>query len=217
MPPLLARGVAAFSNIKPYMPDISLTDFVDFVIKAGTPKLTKVTEIKQRPDYSPAFDFWKPLRDGIRDFHKGGGTNKSDLDQVLLGINDPKKLRRYPDAIRAYKKFLSRKQFAWFDPPSQVWSHAGLNVRINPELGLEIDGQRHVIKLYFKEEAPSKSRLQVVLGLMHLSLNGSQNCANTFSILDVCNTKLTSTTSNGAVEPLLKGEASSFVAIWEAL
>jgi hypothetical protein len=199
------------------MPDISLTDFVDFVIKAGTPKLTKVTEIKHRPEYSPAFDFWKPLRDGIRDFHKGGGANKSDLDQIMLGINDVKKQRRYPEAIRAYKRFLGRKQITWFDPPGDVWSHAGLNVRVNPELGLEIDGQRHIIKLYFKEEAPTKSRLQVILELMRLSLEGSPESTDIFSVLDVSNTKLTSETANGMVEPLLKGEAASFMQIWTSV
>ncbi len=54
------------------MPEISLTDFVDFVIKAGPPKLTKVREIKTRVEYSPKLDFWKILRDGIRDFHRTG-------------------------------------------------------------------------------------------------------------------------------------------------
>ena len=199
------------------MPDISLTDFVDFVIKAGTPKLTKVTEIKHRPEYSPAFDFWKPLRTGIRDFHKGGGANKSDLEQILLGINDPKKLRRYPAAIRAYKKFLGRKQVTWFDPPTDVWSHAGLNVHVNPELGLEIDGQRHVIKLYFKEEAPTKSRLQVIMELMRLSLSGATDSGDLFSILDVSNTKLASAAATSSVEPLLKGEAASFMQIWSSV
>ena len=45
------------------MPEISLTDFVDFVIKAGSPKLTKVRELVNRGGYSPAFDFWKTLRE----------------------------------------------------------------------------------------------------------------------------------------------------------
>ena len=40
------------------MPDISLTQFVDFVIKAGSPKLTAVRQI-MTTSYSPASDFWK--------------------------------------------------------------------------------------------------------------------------------------------------------------
>jgi hypothetical protein len=43
------------------MPSISLTDFVDFVVATGTSKLTKVRQIKRRPQYHPAFDHWKSL------------------------------------------------------------------------------------------------------------------------------------------------------------
>ncbi|MCX6929388.1 MAG: hypothetical protein NT154_40165 [Verrucomicrobia bacterium] len=38
-----------------------------------------------------------------------------------------------------------------------------------------------------------------------------------FSILDVSNTKLTSATAHASVEPLLKGEAASFMEIWSAV
>ena len=39
------------------MAEISLTDFVDFVIKSGSPKLTKVKSAKTRPDYDPKTDY----------------------------------------------------------------------------------------------------------------------------------------------------------------
>ena len=41
---------------------ISLTSFIDFVTKAGTPKMTVVKNIKQG-DYAPAMDFYRPLRE----------------------------------------------------------------------------------------------------------------------------------------------------------
>lgn len=47
------------------MPEIGLTDFVDFALKAGPTQLTKVRELKMRPDYDPARDYWKRLRDWI--------------------------------------------------------------------------------------------------------------------------------------------------------
>jgi hypothetical protein len=118
------------------MPEIYLTDFVDFVIRAGTPKLTKVREIKTRPDYSPAVDFWKPLREALVEFHKNG----KPFDDLTGTIADPNKLRRYPDAIRAYRKFSRNKQIEWFEPPSGVWNAPDLRVRVNPELGLRLNG-----------------------------------------------------------------------------
>jgi len=53
------------------MPAISLTTFVDFVIKSGTPRITYVRKTKQLygQGYSPARDFWKPLRDRIVEMH----------------------------------------------------------------------------------------------------------------------------------------------------
>lgn len=45
--------------------EISLTDFVDFVCKSGSAKLTQVKKVKYRDDYSPATDFYKALREGI--------------------------------------------------------------------------------------------------------------------------------------------------------
>ena len=47
------------------MPQISLTDFVDIVSTSGTPKATKVKQVKYRPAYNPAIDFYKRIRDDI--------------------------------------------------------------------------------------------------------------------------------------------------------
>jgi len=41
------------------MPEISLTDFVDFTSASGTSKLSKLKQFKSRPEYEPAFDFYK--------------------------------------------------------------------------------------------------------------------------------------------------------------
>src|SRR4051812_24709426 len=101
------------------MPEISLTDFVDSVNKVGPPRLTKVKEIKTRPAYSPKVDFWKPLREAVRDFHKAG----EPLDPVLDGIEHTKKARHYPAALSAYEKFLRKKQLEWFEPPVGLWTY----------------------------------------------------------------------------------------------
>ncbi|MGC8623940.1 MAG: hypothetical protein ACP5VQ_01585 [Phycisphaerae bacterium] len=107
------------------MPEISLTDFVDFLIKSGTPKLTKVTQIKQRPDYNP-----------------------------------------------------------------------------NP---------------YFKDESPTKHRIQAVLELMRVALDAAA-CDRKIAVLDVTNSRIMELTQNGPnLKPLLEGEAASFVQIWNSL
>jgi hypothetical protein len=62
------------------MPEISLTDWVDFVITAGPPQFTKVKELAARGEYDPRFDFWKPLREGLQSHHQG----RTKLEDVLL-------------------------------------------------------------------------------------------------------------------------------------
>lgn len=142
------------------MDPISLTDFVDFVSKSGSPKLTKVREVKTRDDYHPAFDFWKPLREGLISFHKAGAANKKDLDKIVTGLTDKKKVDRYRDGVKGYKKFLGNKKTKWSKPRSAVWGSGTLAVRVNPELGLTINGTPHIIKLHFKAEALSKLRIE---------------------------------------------------------
>jgi len=199
------------------MPRISLTDFVDFVVKSGTPKLTKVRELKNRGDYDPATDFWKPLRKAIIDYHKSGG-DKRQLDAILSKISDPKKQNRYPSAVAGYKKFIGRKIVKWFDPPKHLWTRSGLDVRVNPELGLEYNSQRHIIKLYFKDEKPNKQKFDVVLAMMEEALRSKLKAGDTLAILDVSNSKLhTSSGPQPSLTPLLVGEAAGFVATWNQI
>ena len=200
------------------MPEISLTDFVDFVIKAGTPKLTKVREVKNRKPYEPAFDFWKRLREGIADFHRNGGTDKSRLDDIVDTLTDRKKVNRYPAALAAYKRFLGRKKVKWFDPKRGVWSHGGLDVRVNPELGLEIDGTLYVVKLYFKDESPSKNRVDVVLAMLEDVVGTQAPKGSVMAVLDIANAKLLCPPNpEPKLMALMQGEARSFVEIWKSI
>jgi hypothetical protein len=200
------------------MPTITLTHFVDFVSKAGTPKLTVVKNAKQQlaDGYDPATDFYKAIRDGIVSMHKKGQP-KTALDTVLHGLTDRKKITAYPPLVSGYKKFLGKKEIAWFAPRRDDWSHNGLTVSVNPELGLTIDGTHHAIKLYFKSEALTKLRIDVVTQLMELALDNAKK-PMVFAVLDLRNAKLfTSNGVNQGLVALLQGEASSFAQIFKAV
>ncbi len=200
------------------MPDISMTDFIDFVFKTGTPKQTKVKQLKERPAYEPQFDFWRKARDGIVDFHRSGKKNKKQLDAILNGLTDKKKINRYPEIIAGYKRFLGRKDIQWFDPPRTDWQHLTLNIKVNPELGLIINGTRHIIKMYFKKEDISKAKTQAVLYLMESSLKSHSKPKDVYCMLKVANGKIVAGEPPlPDMNPLLLGEASSLLAIWNSL
>lgn len=200
------------------VPTISLTDFVDFVISAGTPKLSKVRQVKSRGDYQPAFDFWKQLREGIVDFHATHSQNKNDLDHLVNRLANPGKVAHYSDCIRAYKRFLGRKKATWFPPPQGRWRPRPLEVRINPELGLRINGVPHIIKLYFKSEPLSARRVDIILLLLHVVFHQQAQAGTQFGILDVPRGRLYATAAPAqTLLPLLRGEALSFISIWNSI
>jgi hypothetical protein len=88
---------------------------------------------------------------------------------------------------------------------------------VNPELGLTIDGTHHAIKLYFKSEALTKLRIDVVTQLMELALDNAKK-PMVFAVLDLRNAKLfTSNGVNQGLVALLQGEASSFAQIFKAV
>jgi hypothetical protein len=133
-----------------------------------------------------------------------------------LGLKDPKKVKRYPDTIKAYQKFVGKKHLAWFKPPSALWSYGGLTVRVNPELGLHFDGKKHVVKLYFKEERPTKQRLNVVLAMMRVSLSLGEDAVP--AVLDVSNCRLIMPRPvEPDLLPMLQAQAIAFVHMWNAV
>jgi hypothetical protein len=195
---------------------ISLTDFVDFVSMAGTSKATKVAEIKGRSEYQPAFDFWKPLRKHIIHVHASGG-DKSELDEILTTVNDPRKLGLYRTALQGYRRFWGRKSLEWFDPPRSAFSASGIEVAVNPELGLRIDGASCLIKLYFKAERLAKRRVDVILYLMEHEL--SSKCPDTtFAVLDVQRgNAIGPTVTVPRLHASLVGELAYFATVWETI
>lgn len=63
---------------------------------------------------------------------------------------DQKKKQNYIDVIRQYKKFIRNKDIVWFDPGKSHWVSDDLIVRSSPELGLLVNDEPHLIKLFFK-------------------------------------------------------------------
>jgi hypothetical protein len=195
------------------MPEISLTDFVDFAITTPPSQLTKVRQLCSRGAYDPRFDFWKPLREGMQEFH---AKNKK-LDDILVGLKDTKKVKRYPSSIKGYTKFVSKqKGLSWFKPPSALWSYGGLSVRVNPELGLHLDGKKHIIKLYFKDEKPTKQRLKIVFEMMRIGLGLDDTVLP--AVIDVSNGRLMIPRPLAEdLLPLLEAQALAFMHLWKAI
>jgi hypothetical protein len=196
--------------------DISLTTLIDFVGKSGTPRLTCVREAHARYDdaYHPAKDYWRGLRNGIVGAHQPGGTT-DDL-AALPGRVTEAKAALYAQGVAGYRRFLGRKSVSWFEPQSGEWVAHGLRVRLNPELGLVIDGAPHHVKLYMKREPLRRVSVQPLLYLLSQVPAGPSGA--TPLVVDVQRGKgFAPDARTQRVGPLLAGEAAAFVAMWRDL
>lgn len=197
------------------MPEISMTTFVDFVLASGTKRLTCVKRAKSeyQRDYDPAKDFYRLLREAIIGIHQDG-KKKESLDGLLGTLTDKKKLDAYSQCVAAYKQWCGRKRFQWVRSFTTDWSDGDLRVRVNPELGLYINGSLHVLKLYFKADVPSKRRLETMFHLLRLSIPNEMENAMP-GILDVRRGNLFRPTREvPGIDALLVGEAAAFRTMW---
>jgi hypothetical protein len=153
--------------------------------------------------------YWRGLRQSIIAMHKANGPRES-LDSVVRKTMDVRKRPAYATCIRAYKRWMGRKRVRWIGSPSTLWQSGSVQVRVNPELGLKIDGVDHVVKLYFKAEKPTKRRVETILHLLASTLPRRYRQA-TPGVLDVQRGRLIVPTVEVAdVDALLAGDAAAF-------
>lgn len=199
------------------MPEVSLTDFVDFASKSGTSRMTAVRTIKQRPEYHPKRDYYKELREFIQEMHQGN-VSADDFASVLAKLKDTSKVKHFEDAFSGHKKFVGRRKLDYFESPHWRWNHSDLTVRVNPELGLLIDNVPHVIKLYFKADPLSKQKTEAITHMMEVSLRKKAPKGSVMGVLDLRRGKLYApTVPISGLDVLLASEAAAFLQLWEGL
>jgi hypothetical protein len=194
------------------MPRISLSDFVDVVSRSGSPKATKVREIKNRSPYLPATDFYKPFRDGLVDLHRKA-QGKSSLT-ALASPNDLKKAASYAALVDGYRKWWGRKDLVWFEPSREIYEAHGVEIVVNPTLGLAVNGVPHLIRLHLKADKLTKMRADLIGALMLSTLETASPGA-AMAVLDVRNSKLFAA-GNGpdGVDAMVNAELAYIASLW---
>lgn len=200
------------------MLEISLTTFVDYLIATGSPRISVIRRAKDMysRDYNPAFDFWRPLRQAIREMHRND-LGRGHLDLLQSNLSDKNKINAYPKNILGYKKWMGRKNIEWVGSVKSRWRSGDLIVNINPELNLRIQGDQYLIKLYLKADKLTKHRVNTSLYLLKESIK-KRRIEATPAILDVKNSKLIKPSRDiSGIGVLLNAEASSFINLFENL
>lgn len=193
------------------MESISLSYFVDFVLTHGTSRITSAHHIKMGPDerYS---DFYKPVRETIVDMHRKGLDTRV-LSDLLGSLTDPREKRIFPKVVIGYSRFLRGfHKITWFEPPLVEHDLGDIKVRVNPELGLILDGQPHAIKLYCRGEPLTSQRAALINELQSRAL--AETWPNTkFAVLDVRRSRLFYRNPKAGMTRLLRAEAASLASL----
>lgn len=201
------------------MPSISMIDVTNFILKSGEPRMTHVRMLKNRSvnGYDPQTDFYKRLRDGIIAYNKPPVGPKSELDRIAIGLSDPKKIAPFKKSVQGYKKFLGKKTISPFTSVKDKWDRGDMQVRVNPELGLDIDGVRHVVKLYPNKEHLDRKRADMMLVMMKdalVELDADVQVA----VLDIQRGKLyTKPHPKMSLLPLLEAEVAAISVLWRSV
>jgi hypothetical protein len=198
---------------------ISMTTFLDYVAATGTTRLRRIVDAKQQYSraYNPASDFYGPLRKRVETVFENGWDPEA-LDKALREIEDPKKHDHYRACRAGLRKWAGKKgtkKLKWVKPKGATWRSGALEVKISPELWLDIEGKRHIIKLYFKAEALSQHRVNLSLRLLEKTVGRHGAVA----VLDVRRGRLftQTTTPPAEIDLLLASEAAGLAALWESL
>jgi len=193
---------------------LSLTDFVEIVSKSGTPKATKVRQVKDRPDYHPSADYYRQIREAIVRMHREG-LSETLLQNVVTNASSAKH-DNYTEISNGYIRWLGRQESTWFEPSDFLYEHAGIYISVNPELGLLINNKPHLIKLYFKAEKLTKNRVDIITYLMSNCLTTSSPPDTTMTILDIRSSKLiTELPTKRNLNALINAELAYIATLWD--
>ena len=90
------------------------------------------------------------------------------LDNALKKTADPNRKAHYKTLIERYKEWLQGKTISYFKPPRDRYRFSQTEIVANPEIGLEIDGAPHIIKLFFNKEGISGHRANYIICIMNI-------------------------------------------------
>ncbi len=153
----------------------SMTNFVDWMLASGATKVAKVQDHKEHLDTNIS-DFYRPVRELIVDVSQWK-KGVDEFDKFVGSITDKRAIVIFPEIVRGWKRFVKKVEPTTFIPPQQDWPVGGtidlgsgreqrVAIHINPEVGLVIKGEPHIVKLYMRGEPLSQARVDVTVALM---------------------------------------------------
>lgn len=138
--------------------------FADYVLKKEKFKKNFVHQVISQGKYEPRQDYYLQLRTRLISLLRKN-VSLSELENIIANVSE-RKTSNYTILIENIQNFLRGKRYTWIEPIKNEIDYSGLIIKVNPEIGLEIDGTIYYIKMYFKQKEISIQKVGILEKMM---------------------------------------------------
>ena len=177
------------------MISISISQFISVSTKkTDKAKKSEVARIKNSK-YSPAIDYWKPIRDELSKVLKGDHTFDA-FDSIVKNTPEQRnKKANYYKAVRILENFFNHHSYECLENHNTktYWRYdAGdLTVRVSPEFNIIIDGQKYLLRVDYRlKKANERSTYEPSILLLNEATKDIRDSDTKVAILNLQDQKL---------------------------
>jgi len=166
---------------------VSLGRFAQFALATSAQRRAMVADHRRLLNtvWSPITDPYRFLINAIVAMHRDG-SDASALDSAITRERSVRRRTVIEDAAADYLGWLTAVNPSGSFPVASVtWRCGNACVRVNPELGLEINGTRYVVKLHFVKRSLSRDEAALMTVSMRAALGSSVPADCKMAVLDV--------------------------------
>lgn len=156
--------------------------FANFVIEKPNKRKRYIHKIVNKEPYAFEKDFYSTFRIKLISAIKKY-KSLTELNQMLKKINS-KKYDHYEVLIDQIQNFMQGVKYTWIEPPKNIIEYSGLQLKVNPEIGININNETLFIKMYFKQKQIGTEKVNVMLKIMQDSIKEDYPNAKV-AILDI--------------------------------
>ncbi len=169
--------------------EFNFTKIVDFINSTGTNKLKVVRQAIEvlTTDYNKVKDYYKEIREHIIQYFR---NPEEKLAIPNKWSSEVVKENLFIDLAQTIKKRFRPKKIKWIDDVCrETINIEGVDINLNPEVFIDYEGVKYIIKLYFKED-PLNIRSAELLILMLKKAYGEKFPNYVLGIYDVRKNRL---------------------------
>jgi hypothetical protein len=191
---------------------VSFLGFARFAVAPPGAKVAALRRVKAPRAYDPRTDWWKQLREFLPRNHRESGTPE-DILEFASSVH-PRKIASYNDRAATYASWWGGSEVSWSGGSSRIQRFPPVEINVNPELFLRVDGAKLVMKLYFSgRERLSDDRAALMVRLLARAYSGQR-----VAVLDLSTGRLYEPHPDDAdMDPVIVGEAAALAAMWDAV